>query len=158
MNNSKYLFIKHILFYLLQQTIAACQEDNLVIQCRNRYNKIVVKEVFYGRDNYFTCISKTFNTTKLCSEHTPRSVIDKTHMMCSGENKCKVPVTSTFLEGKDQEICPGIRKYLTVTYACHQQPHFQMICPNSCANSCWPACATSCCHPPPPPPPPHLPW
>ena len=118
-----------------------------MIECRNRYSKIIIKDVFYGRDNYFTCTSKIFNATKLCSQQTPTSVSNKVQLMCSGETKCKVPVRSEFLEKDGNEICPGIRKFLKVAYSCHQNPHIAMICPNSCANSCWPSCTTVCCNP-----------
>jgi len=132
----------------IDHTIAACQEDNLMIQCRNRYNKITVKDVFYGRDNLFTCTSKTFNATKLCDQPTPSPIVQKVQMMCSGENKCKIPVTSEFLEKKSGEICPDIRKYLKVTYSCQQIPQMVMVCPDQCPNSCWPTCSMSCCEPP----------
>ena len=109
----------------------------------------MISDVFYGRDNLFTCTSKIFNATKLCSVPTPKSIIDKVHLMCTNENKCKVPVTTTFLQSNDEEICFGIRKYLKVKYACYQPSHFHMVCTDGCSSSCWPLCQPSCCHPPP---------
>lgn len=140
----------------IDHTVAACQEDNLMLQCRNRYNKIIIKEAFYGRDNLFTCTSKIFNATKLCGIPTPSIIIQKVHLMCNNENKCKIPVTAKFLEKEGQEICPDIRKYLKVKYACHQNPQLHMVCAGTCSNTCWPMCQQSCCSPPPPPPPPAL--
>jgi len=69
--------------------------------------------------------------------------------MCSGEYKCKVPVSPGFLEQKGNYICPGVKKYLMVTYACHQNPRLHMVCKN-CTSKCWPLCTKDCCHPPPP--------
>ena len=119
----------------------------MFLNCRNRYNRLVVKKTFYGRDNNRTCSSKLFDTDKLCAQATPDTIKQKVDLMCSGEYKCKVPVSPAFLEQKGNYICPSTRKYLQVTYACHQDPKLHMICRN-CSSSCWPLCQKECCEPP----------
>jgi len=134
----------------VDHALAVCQGSNMILNCRNRYNKIVVKETFYGRKNNHTCASKIFDTEKLCDDTTPDSIKKKVDIMCTGEYKCKVPITPAFLEKKGDPVCPGTRKYLQVTYACHQDPKLHMVCYNNCTNKCWPLCNKECCNPPPP--------
>lgn len=127
-----------------------CQESNMFLNCRNRYNRLVIKDTFYGRNNNHTCSSRIFDSEKMCNEPTPDSIRKKVDLMCSGEYKCKVPVSPAFLESKGNLICPSVKKYLKVTYACHQNPKLHMVCKN-CTSKCWPLCSKDCCHPPPPP-------
>lgn len=121
----------------------------MFLNCRNRYNRIVIKNTYYGRQNNHTCSSKIFDSDKLCDEPTPDTIKRKVDLMCSGEHKCKVPVSPAFLEKKGNYICPQVRKYLLVTYACHQHPKLHMVCKN-CSSKCWPLCQKQCCEPPPP--------
>lgn len=137
----------------VDHALAVCQGSNMILNCRNRYNKIVVKDTFYGRANNHTCASKIFDTEKLCDQTTPDSIRKKVDIMCTGEYKCKVPITPAFLEKKGESMCPGARKYLQVTYACHQDPKLHMVCYNNCTNKCWPLCNKDCCNPNPSPPP-----
>ena len=130
------------------QIAAACQEEKLFLQCSNRYNKLEILDTFYGRENNKICTSKVLETSKLCENQTPNSVVRKVHLMCAGENRCKIPVTSEFLE-KDgnNTVCPDIRKYLKVKYLCHQNPKIRMECPGKCGDKCWPVCDQKCCNP-----------
>ncbi|XP_012560620.2 keratin-associated protein 10-4 isoform X1 [Hydra vulgaris] len=132
----------------VDHAVAGCQEDNLYLQCQNRYNKLNISKVFYGRDDTTICTSRVLESKKICNHTTPNSVIEKVILMCSGENRCKIPVTPEFLEMKDNMICPDIRKYLKVFYTCRQNTNINEVCKGGCSSKCYPDCSESCCKPP----------
>lgn len=134
--------------------VAACQEDKMVLQCKNEFNHLEIQSAFYGRDNKHTCRSRVIDSDTECNSADAAKIERKVRDLCQGETRCQIPVTKTFFSGINADpVCPGIRKYLRVKYTCNQVPHIDMTCAGSCNNNCWPKCESSCCNPPPPPPP-----
>ena len=117
------------------------------MQCQNRFNKLEISKVFYGRDDTTICSSRVLESKKRCNQTTPNTVIEKVKLMCSGENRCKIPVTPEFLEMKNELICPDIRKYLKVFYTCRQNAKIHEACTGGCSSKCYPQCSETCCNP-----------
>ena len=69
-----------------------------------------VTEVMYGRDTTWFCEHETGNSTSCVSE----TAIATISNLCNGKNKCLLGLTHGLLG----DPCPGVLKYLRVTYQC----------------------------------------
>ena len=87
-----------------------CEGDHALIQCPNG-TTIQVEHSFFGRKDNVTCPSNNgfLNTGAICQLY-PLEVHDK----CQGKPSCKI-WASWYVLG---DPCPGIHKYLNITYEC----------------------------------------
>lgn len=102
---------------LQNHTVFACDGEHLALQCP-RHSTVSIQSAFYGRPSHIPplCASLSMETM-----HVPhhkcfaKTALQKVLDECQNLRSCQLPVNSRVF-GIDP--CPGITKYLLVTYKC----------------------------------------
>ena len=89
-----------------------CEYQDALIKCPN--GRIQVEHAFFGRKDNITCRSSNgiLSSGYICE--TNNSTLDKVHEKCEGQRSCEIYVSSYMFD----DPCPGIQKYLNITYEC----------------------------------------
>lgn len=102
---------------LQNHTVFACDGEHLALQCP-RHSTVSIQSAFYGRPSHIPplCASLSMETMhvphhKCLAKTALQKVLDE----CQNLRSCQLPVNSRVF-GIDP--CPGITKYLLVTYKC----------------------------------------
>ena len=79
------------------------------------YDRLQIKDSFYGRQDSTTCKHPKLISDKKCVEQndTVKNVVED---LCNGELQCEISVTNDFLAQSGTIICPNVYKYLYVKY------------------------------------------
>ena len=85
----------------------ACQGKSISLKCNNG-EKIKVRWAVYGRMSRKTCNKGKYKFCRSPSSHR------KVKAACNGKSSCKLKASSKMFGNP----CPGIHKYLKVTYRC----------------------------------------
>ncbi|XP_048578831.1 mediator of RNA polymerase II transcription subunit 15-like [Nematostella vectensis] len=131
-----------------EKTATACEGHKLKLECPNKYDRIILYSTFYGRKDNKTCQHDVIPSKGYCAQQEMR-VNEKVFDLCGHERRCLVSAHNRFLAKSNTTICPGLYKYLQVTYRCSQHPRLYTHCPLPCKNpqKCFPRCTADCCSP-----------
>ena len=103
------------------QSVYGCESKQLSIKCKNRSNKLVIVNSFYGRDDTKICRHPVLPYEAYCRGQEDL-ILEKVQNLCNGENGCSIAVKDGLLLRKGTVLCPNIYKYLKVDYICTQHP------------------------------------
>eukprot|EP00112_Aurelia_sp_Birch-Aquarium-sp1_P018432 Seg44.3 transcript_id=Seg44.3/GoldUCD/mRNA.D3Y31 product="L-rhamnose-binding lectin CSL3" protein_id=Seg44.3/GoldUCD/D3Y31 len=91
------------------QDVTLCEWGSKEISCSNG-QQITILSAIYGRDNMIDCTSGFYGNTNCNSE----AAMAKTQAHCNDKDKCTLHANNSFYG----DPCPGVHKYLHVTYYC----------------------------------------
>uniref|UniRef100_A0A8C5W7J5 Protein eva-1 homolog C n=1 Tax=Leptobrachium leishanense TaxID=445787 RepID=A0A8C5W7J5_9ANUR len=116
---------------LQNHTVSACDGQRLTLQCP-RHSTLSIQSAFYGRSAQGSpiCTSLSPETMhELNKECAALTAFQKVLDECQNLRSCQLPVNSRVF---GQDPCPGVTKYLLVSYKCKPTEHKTItICENA---------------------------
>lgn len=104
-------------------TITRCEGEDISLTCdEDRHVHII--SAFYGRQDSVTCAREGRDVTTPCAADD--AALIKLLLLCEGAEDCEFEVGSD--DHVDNQPCPGVYKYITVTYNCFEQEYFTDAC------------------------------
>lgn len=102
---------------LQNHTVFACDGEHLALQCP-RHSTVSIQSAFYGRPSHIPPLCSSLSMETMNVPHHKcfaKTALQKVLDECQNLRSCQLPVNSRVF-GIDP--CPGITKYLLVTYKC----------------------------------------
>lgn len=102
---------------LQNHTVCACDGEHLALQCP-RHSTVSIQSAFYGRPSHIPPLCSSLSMETMHVPHhkcLAKTALQKVLDECQNLRSCQLPVNSRVF-GIDP--CPGITKYLLVTYKC----------------------------------------